>query len=474
MKVLFASVEVTPFAWAGGMGEVAGSLPRALRDLGVDIRVIMPRYPGVLETAGETRRVVDSCIVHMPTWVTGCAIHEGRLPGSSVPVYFVEHDQYFGRPSIYGPPGESYADNLERFTFFCRAVIEAQAGLQWQPDIVHLNDWHTALVALYQRSWDLPFRTAYTGHQFGQAFHGTFPASGQALAGIDLGRPETRLFVSDGQIDLARAGLALADVANTVSESYAREVAQEGSEEGVWDLIQARGERFQGILNGIDTQAWDPSADRALPATYSADDLSGKAVCKAALQARAGLAPNPDVPLVAMVSRLDVIKGFDLVCAALPHLRDAQFVFVGTGDARFAETLRYAAGTRDDISAFIEFDPELARQTYAGADIFLMPSRREPAGLAQMMALAYGTVPVVHRTGGLADTVTEDPAHQNGFTFEQFSVEDMLAALGRAQAAYLDKRQWSALVRQCMACDFSWDRSARQYLRMYELALEQR
>lgn len=453
------------------MGEVAGSLPKALRELGVDIRVIMPLYPGTLAKAGDTRRAVDSCMVHMPTWVTGCAIHEGRLPGSGVPVYFVEHDQYFARPSIYGPPGESYGDNLERFTFFCRAAIESQAGLQWQPDIVHLNDWHTALVALYQRSWGLPFRTAYTGHQFGQAFHGTFPATGQAVAGIDLGRPETRLFVRDGQIDLARAGLALADVVNTVSERYAAEVSQEGSEEGVWDLVAARGERFRGILNGIDTQAWDPGTDRALAASYTAADLSGKAACKAALQARAGLEQNPDIPLVAMVSRLDAIKGYDLVCAALPHLSGAQFVFVGTGEARFAETLRYAASTRSDVGTFVEFDPALARQTYAGADLFLMPSRREPAGLAQMMALAYGTVPVVHRTGGLADTVSEDPAQQNGFTFEQYSVEDMLAALARALGAYRDSDAWSRLVQRGMACDFSWERSAAKYVEMYELAL---
>jgi starch synthase len=471
VKVLFASVEVTPFAWAGGMGEVAGSLPKALRELGVDIRVIMPQYPGVVEKAGEVRRAVDSCLVHMPTWVTGCAIDEARLPGSEVPIYFVEHEQYFGRDQIYGPPGGSYPDNLERFVFFSRAVIEARAGIQWQPDIIHLNDWHTALIALYQRSWGLDFRSVYTGHQFGPAFHGTFPASGQAVAGIDLGRPEVRRFVRNGAIDLARAGLALSDAANTVSERYAAEVAQEGSEEDVWDLVRERGDRFCGILNGIDTEAWNPATDTAPAAHYSAADLSGKQACKAALQARAGLEERPDVPLIAMVSRLDALKGFDLVCEALPHLRDAQFVFLGSGDVRYAQTLRYAATTRPDVAAFLEFDPQLARSIYAGADIFLMPSRREPAGLAQMMALAYGTIPVVHKTGGLADTVAEDPAHQNGFVFEAFTTENMIAAVARALRAYRDRGKWQALMRRAMACDFSWRRSAERYLELYRRAL---
>jgi starch synthase len=471
VKVLFASVEVAPLAWAGGMGEVAGSLPKALHELGVDIRVIMPRYPGVVERAGGARRAVESCLVHMPTWVTGCAIDEARLPGSEVPIYFVEHSEYFGREHIYGPPGGSYPDSLERFVFFCRAAIEARAGLQWQPDLVHLNDWHTALIALYQRSWGLDFRTVYTGHQFGPAFHGTFAASGQALAGIDLGRPEVRQFVRGGEIDLARAGLALSDAANTVSERYAQEVAEEGSEEGVWDLVRERGDRFCGIINGIDTGAWNPATDRALAAPYGPDNLSGKRTCKAALQERAGLEPRADVPLIGMVSRLDALKGFDLVCAALPQLREAQFVFLGSGDARYAETLRYAASTRPDVAAFLEFDPALARVVYAGADIFLMPSRREPAGLAQMMALAYGTVPVVHRTGGLADTISEDSARQNGFVFSPYTVEDMVAAITRALQAYRDPAGWQALVQRALACDFSWRRSAARYLELYRRAL---
>ncbi len=471
MKVLFASVEVAPFAWTGGMGDVAGSLPRALRKLGVDIRIIMPKHRAVAQWTEGLRRVVAMCPVHMPWWVTGCAIDATVLPGSDVPVYFVEHDHYFDREGIFGPPGGSYGDNLERFAFLCRAIVESTKGLDWQPDIVHLNDWHTALLALYQRSWELDFRTVYTAHQFGPAFHGTFSTDYQALAGIDLGRPETRKFVSGGTIDLARAGLSLADMANTVSERYAREVAAPNSEEGVWDLVAERGDRFVGILNGIDYERWNPRSDETIAQRYDGADPTGKRACKADLQRLGGLATDPDIPLVGMVSRLDALKGFDLLLELLPHLHGVQLVCLGSGEPRYGEALQLAAAMRPDVAAFVQFDPGLARKVYAGADLFLMPSRREPAGLSQMVALAYGTPPIVHKTGGLADTITESPAEQNGFVFEAYDGDDLLAALGRAVDRYHDRAAWAKLVARCMGCDFSWDRSARRYLEMYHRAV---
>ena len=472
MKALFASVEVAPFAWTGGMGDVAGSLPKALRKLGVDIRVIMPKHRGVAEAAEGLRRAVETCPVHMPSWVTGCAVDETRLPGCDVPVYLVEHDEYFDREGIFAPPdGGSHPDNLERFAFFCRAVIESLNGLNWQPDIIHLNDWHTALLALYQKSWGLDFRTIYTGHQFGQGYHGAFSADNQSLVGIDLGRPEARQFVRRGEIDLARAGLALADMANTVSPRYAQEVARPESEEDVWDLVAERGDTFCGILNGIDYDVWSPASDKTIAANYTADDPTGKAVCKADLQRLAGLPEDPATPLIGMVSRLDDLKGFDLVLKALPRLSGVQFVCLGTGDPRYAASLETMAEVRDDVAAFITFDAALARKIYAGSDIFLMPSRREPCGLAQMIALAYGAIPVVHKTGGLADTITEAPGEQNGFVFEHHTVQDMLAVLGRALETYRDQAAWRRLVAYSMACDFSWDQSAKRYLEMYHRAL---
>jgi len=422
MQVLFASVEVAPFAWTGGLGDVAGSLPKALSEMGVDMRVIMPAHRGARDQAEQVHRIVDSCPVHMPWWVTGCAIDQTNLPGSEVPLYLVEHSQYFNRSGIFGPAGGSYPDNLERFVFFCRAVIESLAGLQWQPDIIHLNDWHTALLALYQKSWGHGFRTLYTAHQLAPAFHGLFPAEHQWVAGIDWGRPETRRFVANGQIDLARAGLALADASNTVSERYAWEVSQPGSEEGVADLVSDLGDRFRGILNGVDYERWDPASDQVIAAPYSTRDLLGKAVCKQNLQRMASLAEDPDMPLIAMVSRLDALKGFDLVLSALPRIAGAQMVFLGAGEDRYARALGSTAMSRDDVTAFIEFDEGMARHLYAGADMLLMPSRREPSGLAQMVAAKYGAIPIVHKTGGLADTITESPDSQNGFVFETYSV----------------------------------------------------
>jgi starch synthase len=455
------------------MGEVAGSLPKALWELGVDVRVIMPKHRGAAERAGELRRVVAYCPVHMPWWVTGCAVDETRLPGSDVPVYLVEHNQYFDREGVYGPPGGSFGDNLERFAFFCRSVVESLGGLNWTPDVIHLNDWHTSLLALYQKQWGLGFCTAYTAHQLGWAYHGRFPVDQQQLAGIDLGRPEARRFVQDGQIDLARAGLALADVANTVSPQYAREVAEEGSEEGVWDLVAEMGEGFCGILNGIDYSVWNPATDESLAARYSREDLSGKAECKRALQAELGLPEDERMPMVVMVSRLDEIKGIDLVLEVLPRLEGAQFVFLGTGDPRYATALEYAARSQANVRAVCRFDPQLARRVYAGGDILLMPSRREPAGLAQMIALAYGTIPVVHKTGGLADTVWEGE-EGNGFVFERYAADDFEAAIKRAFAAYGDRNRWRALMMRGMSCDFSWRASAEKYLRMYEFACQKR
>ncbi len=453
------------------MGDVAGTLPKALHGEGLDIRVIMPKHRGALNAAGDVHRAVDTCFVHMPWWVSGCAVDEARLPHSDVPIYFVEHGHYFDRDGIYGTPGMDYGDNLERFAFFCRSVPEVIAGLQWQPDVVHLNDWHTSLLALYQKSWDLDFRSVYTAHQLTETYHGIFPADQQPLAGIDLGRFEVRRFVREGSIDLARMGLILADAANTVSEQYAAEVAVPWSPEGVWDIVAERGDHFCGILNGVDYEQWNPATDIAIAAHFDAKDLTGKATCKAELQRMSGLPVDPDVPLMAMVTRLDPIKGLDLVMAAMPRLTGVQFLLLGSGDPHYADFFRYVAALRGDVAAMITFGPQIARQVYAGADMFLMPSMREPAGLAQMIALRYGTIPIVHRTGGLADTISEAAENQNGFEFHNYAVEDMLAAIDRAKAAYCDKQTWRALIDRAMACDHSWGRSAKRYVELYERAL---
>ncbi|MCX7599415.1 MAG: glycogen synthase [Armatimonadetes bacterium] len=476
MKVLFVSAEVTPFAKVGGLADVAGSLPKAMRQLGVDIRVVMPKYKGVENARAELRRVLAGCAVPMPGWTSGCALDEATLPGSDVPVYLVEHNDYFWREHIYGPPGGAYPDNLERLSFLCRAALAVLEPLGWAPDVFHLNDWHTAPLAILVRQRGLPHATVFTAHNLGGGYQGVFPGEQAWVLGIDASQPWTTKFLSPSQVNLARAGLTCADMISTVSPTYAREVRDPAIGAGVDDLVRERGEDVWGILNGIDYDFWNPATDRFLDpadgyANFGPDDLSGKAACKAALQAEMGLPPRADVPLMAMVTRLDAQKGLDLVRAVLPDLSGVQLVILGTGAHEYENFFAQEAQVRSDVAVALKFDERLAHRIYAGADMFLMPSRFEPCGLGQMIALRYGTIPIVRATGGLADTVHEDGPHANGFVFTDYSALALRAALDRAIAAYRDKRLWARLVANAMACDFSWGASARRYLQLYEGAL---
>lgn len=476
MKVLFVSAEVTPFAKVGGLADVAGSLPKALRQLGVDIRVVMPKYRTVAKSAAELRRAVPACAVPMPGWTPGCALDEAVLPGSDVPVYFVEHNDYFWREHVYGPPGGAYPDNLERLSFLCRAALAVLEPLGWSPEVFHLNDWHTAPLAVLVRQRGLPQATVFTAHNLGGGYQGVFAAEQAWILGIDASQPWVGKFLSETEVNLARAGLACADKISTVSPTYAREVADPAIGAGVDDLIRERGDDVWGILNGIDYDFWNPATDPFLDsaagyANFSADDPSGKAKCKAALQAEMGLPREADVPLMAMVTRLDAQKGLDLVRAVLPDLKGAQIVILGTGAHEYETFFAQEAQVRPDVAVALKFDERLAHRIYAGADMFLMPSRFEPCGLGQMIALRYGTIPIVRATGGLADTVHEDGPQANGFVFTDYAPKALRAAIDRAIAAYRDKVRWARLVANAMACDFSWGASARRYLQLYEQAL---
>lgn len=476
MRILFVSAEVTPFAKVGGLADVAGSLPKALRGLGVDIRVVMPKYMAVVKAAAELRRVVPACAVAMPGWTSGCAVDEAVLPGSDVPVYFIEHNHYFWREEIYGPPGGAYPDNLERLSFLCRAALAVLEPLGWSPDVFHLNDWHTAPIAILVRQRSLPQATVFTAHNLGGGYQGTFPAEQAWVLGIDAGKPWVAKFLAAGTVNLARAGLTCADMISTVSPTYARELRDPAIGAGVDDLIRERGDDVWGILNGIDYDFWNPATDGFLDpadgyANFTAADLSGKAACKAALQAEMGLPSKPDVPLIGMVTRLDAQKGLDLVRSVLPDLSGAQFVVLGTGSLEYETFFAQEAKVRPDVAVALKFDERLAHRIYAGADMFLMPSRFEPCGLGQMIALRYGTIPIVRATGGLADTVHEDGPQPNGFVFTDYSPQALRAAIERAMAAFRRKEQWARLVANAMACDFSWGASARRYLQLYERAL---
>jgi len=477
MKVLLASAEVVPFAKVGGLADVAGSLPKALAQLDIDIRVIMPKYQTAAQAAPDMWRTVRSCPVPMAEGMSGCALDESRLPGSEVPVYFVEHHDYFSRPHVYGPPGGAYPDNLERLTFFCRAILAVLEPLDWQPDVIHLNDWHTSLVAIYLKQPDVGGpQTVYTAHNLGSAYQGTFPAELLAVTGLAPDDPGVNDMLHNGQLNLARAGLACADMVNTVSEKYAQEIETPEFGPNIGDLIEARRKDVWGILNGIDYGVWNPATDEALAANFSADDVSGKAQCKQSLQEQMGLPVASDIPLIGMVTRLDAQKGLDILAEALPHIQDAQLVVLGTGDRRYENMLRQAAAAQENVAAVIDFSGELARQIYAGADMFLMPSRYEPCGLGQMIALAYGTVPIVRATGGLDDSIQERGVRgspQNGYKFEGYSAEELLEAINRAVDTFTrHPKRWRAIVTNALSCDFSWDRSAKKYLELYQAALD--
>ncbi|HEY3398143.1 MAG TPA: glycogen/starch synthase [Armatimonadota bacterium] len=477
MKILFASAEVAPFAKVGGLADVAGSLPLALAARGHDVRVIMPKYLSVTEGKAQGKwdlwRAVPGCPVLMPGWSSGCALDESRLPGSDVPIYFVEHHDYFSRPYIYGPPGGSYDDNLERLTFFCRAVLAVREPLGWQPDILHLNDWHTTLAAVYLEGG--PPATIFTIHNLGAAYQGTFPADKLPVTGLQPEYPCASQLLRDGQLNLAAAGLSCAGMINAVSPTYAQEIAEPEFSAGLAPLVKARGKDVWGILNGIDYDAWNPATDAALDANFSLEDPSGKAACKAALQREAGLPEDPSLPVVGLVTRLDSQKGLDLLAEALPKLEGMQLVVLGTGAPEYEQLFREAAATRQDVAAFLTFNDGLARRIYAGSDLFLMPSRYEPCGLGQMISMRYGTLPVVRATGGLADSVTEKgrPGQkQNGFVFTDYSAAELMAALERALKLYRERpARWQELVASALATDFTWDRSAGEYEKLYEAAL---
>jgi starch synthase len=418
-------------------------------------------------------RAVPGVPVPLAGAVSGCALDESRLPGSEVPIYFVEHNDYFSRPGIYGPPGGAYPDNLERLTFFCRAVLAVLEPLGWKPDILHLNDWHTSLLAVYLEG--VAPATVFTVHNLGPAYQGTFPLAKLPVTGLAEGSAGAQQFIVDGQLNLAAAGLACAEMINAVSPTYAKEMADAAFSGELAPLVKKRGKDVQGILNGIDYVAWNPATDSALPVAFDAQSPAGKAQCKAALQEEAGLPVRADLPLIGLVTRLDEQKGLDLVAEALGMLPEMQMVVLGTGAPDLEKIFADAAAKNDNLAVWLKFSDPLARRIYAGSDLFLMPSRYEPCGLGQMIAMRYGTLPVVRATGGLADSVTEKPKRgqkQNGFVFADLSADEMLAALERAALAFADQKKWATLVQNAFATDFTWTRSAQDYVKLYEAALK--
>ena len=469
MKVLYVSSEALPFAASGGLADVAGSLPAALRKRRVTVKVVMPLYGTINDEMRSSMRFITSVMVPVSWRRQYCGIFEAKANG--VTYYLLDNEYYFKRNALYGQ-----YDDGERFAFFSRAVLEILPLIDFKPDIIHCNDWQSALVPVYystmyaNREGYTGIKTVFTIHNI--QYQGIY---GKEILGdvFGLGEEHTALVEFGNCINLMKGGIECANKVTTVSNTYAQEILDPWFSHGLHPILQNRSGKLSGILNGIDTDNYNPETDKNIAANYSANDFSGKAVDKAALQEIFNLQQNPDVPIVAIISRLVSHKGFDLVKRVMWELvatTEMQLVILGSGDWEYEEFFRnLAAAFPGKVGLRVGFIPDLARKIYAGADLFLMPSKSEPCGLSQMVALRYGTVPIVRETGGLKDTITDSgDGKGNGFTFKSYDAYDMLDAIRRGITAYYDRENWPALVERALRCDNSWGKSAKEYIELYK------
>ena len=482
LKVLFVSSEVAPFAKTGGLGDVSGVLPRALRRRGIDVRVVMPLYAGMRWDALE--RLEGTLEVPMWWGRARAAVRLGRLPDGDVPIYFLEYNRYFDRPFFYGPPGEGYGDNIERFTFLSRGALELAKVIGFLPDVVHANDWQTALLPVYVNTveWAQPLHGAATVYTIHNLLHqGVSDGGAMFVTGLGREHYHPGEFEHFGTLNLTKAALHHATLLSTVSPTYAREIQTPEAGCGLDGVLRGRQADLFGILNGIDVEAWNPATDRHIAARYTAESMEGKQACKAALQAAAGLAVDPRIPLFGVIGRLTYQKGFDVLAHCMDRVLswDAQMVLLGTGDGDGEEFFRSLSARRPDkFKAWLAFDEGLAHRIEAGADFFVMPSRFEPCGLNQMYSLRYGTLPVARATGGLVDTVQgyqEATGDGTGFLFGDLSPGALADTIGWALSTWFDRpAHVEAMRRRAMSQDFSWDRAAASYERLYLEAYRRR
>ena len=473
MKVLYVASEVVPFSQSGGLADVAGSLPKAIRDRAVSCRVVSPLYGSVPQSLRETMKFIGHIEVQLAWRRQYCGVFSCNLGG--VVHYFIDNEYYFARDGLYG-----HFDDGERFAFFSKAVLAILPLIDYFPDIIHLNDWQTALVPLYLKAYyqgDERYRrirTVFTIHNI--LYQGRY---GFAILGdvFDLPDSFAEVVSYDGCINLMKGAIQCADRVTTVSPTYAQEILDPWYADGLDRYLRTCQWKLSGILNGLDTKSYDPAADPVIAHPYTAETLEGKALDKQALRQDLGLAESNE-PIVALVTRLVAHKGLDLVKYIFNDMMrlGIQLVVLGSGDSAF-EDFFYSMQQiyPNTVRAILGFVPEMARKIYAGADIFLMPSKTEPCGLSQMIAMRYGTIPIVRETGGLKDTVLDagDPSGEgDGYTFKTYNAHDMLGALDRAVGAYHLPEVWQGLQKRAMTKDFSWGRSAAQYIELYKGLLE--
>jgi len=474
MKVLFCTSEALPFAATGGLGDVAGSLPQAIRLRLVGCRVVMPLYADIPQELRDNMRFVTSLSVPVAWRRQYCGVFESKVGG--VIYYLIDNQYYFKRSGLYG-----HFDDAERFAFLSRAALEMLPYIDFKPDVIHANDWQTALIPVYFRlfyannDWYSGIKTMLTIHNI--QYQGKY---GLELVKDVLGIPEseTQLLEYDKCVNLLKGGIESANWVTTVSPTYAQEILDPWFAHGLDAILNERSWKLSGILNGIDTVSYDPAADKDLFANYSAEDMAGKAVNKQKLQERLGLEQNADVPLIGMVTRMVLHKGLDLVKEVLDQImseNNVQFVILGSGDWEYESFFKEMQDKYPGrLAACFGFVPELSRKIYAGADIFLMPSKSEPCGLSQMISLRYGTIPVVRETGGLQDSIQDSgDGVGNGFTFKTYNSGDMTYAIQRALKGYENKEGWAILEKRAMECDNSWGRSANEYIHLYRTLMKE-
>lgn len=469
MKVLFAAAEAHPFIKTGGLADVIGALPKALKGAGVDVRVILPKYKGIPEA--YTAELEHVAVVDVPVgWRNQyCGIE--RLVYDGIPIYFIDNEYYFGRDGIYG-----YMDDGERFAFYNRAVLECLPAIGFQPDVLHCHDWHAAVIPLLLKAhyrhdeFYSGMRTVFTIHNL--LYQGVFPYSVLSEL-LDLDHSYFDSVEYYGNVNYMKAGIVHSDHVTTVSPTYADEIRTPYYGYGLDGLLNYRADSLSGIVNGIDTKSYNPNTDNKIYTKYRSN-LAKKTENKLGLQQELGLPVAPYIPLVAMVTRLVDSKGLDLLTRVLDEILyydDIQFVLLGTGDETYERWFREAAWRYPTkLSSQILFNDALSRKIYAASDIFLMPSKFEPCGISQLLALRYGSIPVVRETGGLNDTVqsyNEETGEGNGFTFKDYNAHDMMFTLRRAVSLYHKPEHWKKVTKNAFAGDYSWNVSAQQYMDIY-------
>ncbi|MBI4825510.1 MAG: glycogen synthase GlgA [Nitrospirae bacterium] len=480
MKILIASPEAVPFVKTGGLADIAGTLVNEYKKMGLEPAVILPLYREIKKTSHAMNIKPLKKEIAVPV---GGGIEKGMLWKGTTPegadAYFIENEKYYDRDELYCTPAGDYPDNASRFIFFSRGTLEALKALNLSPDIIHCNDWQTALIPVYLKKFyrnGFPKTAALlTIHNLG--FQGIFPKSDMPLTGLGWEMFNMNELEFYGKINFLKAGIIFSDIITTVSRTYAQEILTPEHGFGLEGVLRERKDDLYGVINGIDLDYWEPSKDKFIPANYSSKDLSGKAICKRSLQAELGLPVNSS-PLIGLVSRLSSQKGLDLVTDAMGEIirSGAQIAVLGKGDEFFQNALLECRKKYPGhLSVTIGFEEALGHKIYAGSDIFLMPSRYEPCGLGQLIALLYGSVPVVTKTGGLADTVSEYASSQGtgtGFLMNRCSSEELLKTLQKAMELYYDKKEWNKIVKNAMSQDFSWRQSTEKYVSLYKKALK--